>query len=161
MRKTSIILTVAALVIFLAGAGVIHLAKTAAAETDNPLTVKSPSASRTTNTIIAYYFHGNRRCSTCRKIESYTLEALQEHFAKELSSGLLVWRPVNTDQREHEHFVKEFKLTNRAVVLVNMVDGRQTRWQNLDRIWTMVRNQAAFKEYVQLRTRNFMDEKQP
>ena len=37
--------------------------------------------------IIVYYFHRNKRCKTCKNIESYTHEAVQKGFAGELADG--------------------------------------------------------------------------
>ena len=38
-------------------------------------------------TLIVYYFHGNKRCNTCRTIEAYTEEAIRTGFPNELRSG--------------------------------------------------------------------------
>ena len=105
---------------------------------------------------IVYYFHGNMRCRTCNKIETYTKEAINAGFAKELSDDLLKIRIVNTDKSENEHFIKDFKLTNRSVVLVQKRGEKLERWKNLDRIWLLVRKKEAFQSYINEETRAFM-----
>ena len=47
--------------------------------------------------VVVYYFHGNKRCSTCRRLEAYSEEAITGGFASELENGDLVWLVVNTD----------------------------------------------------------------
>ena len=37
--------------------------------------------------IVAYYFHGNKRCSTCRKLEAYSRKAIEGGFADELAAS--------------------------------------------------------------------------
>ena len=118
----------------------------------------SPQAQATVSQekTIVYYFHGNMRCRTCNKIEKYTKEAINAGFAKELSESLLEIRIVNTDKSENEHFIKDFKLTNRSVVLVQNRGEKLERWKNLDRIWLLVRKKEAFQSYINEETRAFM-----
>jgi hypothetical protein len=108
--------------------------------------------------IIAYYFHGDRRCTTCLKIEAYTDEALKEKFAEELKTGKLVWRSVDISAPENKHFVKDYQLVSQSVVLSAVQDGKQTRWKNLDKVWRLVRDKQEFFSYIQTETANFVKE---
>lgn len=45
--------------------------------------------------LVAYDFHGNIRCATCRAIESQSREAVAADFASELGSGKIVWKTLN------------------------------------------------------------------
>lgn len=110
----------------------------------------------TEHKVAAYYFFGNVRCQTCRKIESYTAESIAS-FTNELSTGLLEWRTANVDEKENEHFVKDYELTSRSVVLVHMVDGKQTEWKNLASIWDLVGDKEAFQKYISDETTEFLE----
>ena len=116
----------------------------------------SPAAT-SSSPFMVYYFHGNMRCQTCNKIEKYTVEAVQAGFAEALASGALEIQVINTDQSEHEHFIKDFKLTNRSVILSKKgtADSPQ-RWKNLDRIWLLVRKQKTFQDYIVAELQAFM-----
>ena len=105
---------------------------------------------------VVYYFHGNMRCRTCNKIETYTKEAINAGFAGELKDGLLEIRIINTDKSENEHFIKDFQLTNRAVVLVRSRGDKLGKWKNLDRIWLLVRKKEAFQSYINDEIQLFM-----
>jgi len=105
---------------------------------------------------IAYYFHGTQRCVTCRKIEAYTEESLRTAFSSELEGGQLEWRPVNVDTPENGHFIQDFELSTRSVVLVEMLDGEQKQWKNLTRVWELVRDKPTFVAYVQEEARAFL-----
>ena len=109
------------------------------------------------NQVIAYYFHGTARCKTCRKIEAFTLEALEGEFSEALSGGDLVWRPVNIDEPENEHFVQDYDLTTRTVVLVDLKDGVPSDWTALPRVWELVRDREAFFSYIQTETQRFLE----
>ena len=108
--------------------------------------------------VVAYYFHGNLRCRTCQAIEAYSEEAIRSEFADELASGRLVWRVVNIDEPENKHFVKDFELVTKSLVLTEYQDGEVTRWENLKQVWQLVRDKEQFLDYVHSSTRKFLQE---
>jgi len=95
-----------------------------------------------------YYFHTTARCYTCRKIESLTETAVRNNFSAELARKTIVWQPVNIDLPENRHFVKDFNLFTKSVVLVDSKKGKRVRWKNLDRIWQLVSSEPAFTDYI-------------
>jgi hypothetical protein len=108
--------------------------------------------------VVAYYFHGNFRCRTCRTIEAYSEEAIRSEFADELASGHVAWRVVNIDEPENKHFIKDFELVTRSLVITKYEDGEMTRWENLEQVWQLVRDKEQFLDYVRRSTRKFLQE---
>jgi len=100
------------------------------------------------NRVLVYYFYGGQRCPTCRKFEAYTQEAIQTGFATELAAGRLEWQAVNVDEPANEHFITDFELTAKSVVLVNEQNGTQTGWKNLDQIWDLVGDKEKYITYI-------------
>ena len=125
---------------------------------ENPGDAEPSSPHTQPNKLIAYYFHGTKRCSTCMTIEAITDESLKTNFADELATGRLVWSVINVDEPGNEHYVYDFKLPTRSVVLVDVRDGEQQRWKNLTRIWELVRDKEAFSSYIEDETRSFLGE---
>lgn len=99
--------------------------------------------------VVVYYFHGTARCATCRKFETFSDEALQQVFRDELEDGRLKWQVVNIDKPGNGHFVTDYQLHTRAIVISKIKDGRQTEWKNLEKIWELVGDKKAFVNYVQ------------
>ena len=106
---------------------------------------------------IVYYLHGDRRCATCMKLEAYSHEAITTGFADALEDSSVVWRVVNFDEEENEHYVKDYKLYSQSVVISHVKDGEEVGWKNLDRIWKLVGDQEEFIAYVQEETKAFID----
>jgi hypothetical protein len=106
--------------------------------------------------IVAYYFHGNFRCATCKKLEAYSKEAITQGFEDELADGRLVWRVVNTDEAENKHFVKDFELVTKSLVLVEYRDGEVVRFENLKLVWQLLGSKEGFLKYVRDATRDFL-----
>lgn len=117
----------------------------AAAETPASL-AKGPA--RPAHRVIAYYFHGTFRCPSCRRIELYTQEALETAFADALRDGRLEWRVLNVDEPDNAHYINDYKLYTRSVVLSDLRDGKEVRWKNLDRVWRLLGDKEAFLDYV-------------
>ena len=107
---------------------------------------------------VAYYFHGNVRCATCRKLEAYSDEAITGGFADQLAAGTLAWRVVNTDEPANRHFVQDFDLVTKSLVMVEYSDGMVVRFQNLPLIWQLVRDKDGFLKYVRDSTRSFIEQ---
>ena len=112
----------------------------------DPAETAPPAASP--GKVVVYYFHGTARCFTCRKFEEYTGHVLQEDLADAVKAGRLEWRAINVDEPENEHFVQDYELAAKSIVVVNMQGGKKVRWKNLERIWELVRDREAFEVYV-------------
>jgi len=107
------------------------------------------STQQPTHQVIAYYFHTTYRCPTCLKIEEYTKKAVMDGFPGEIKDSLLIWKTINVEEKKNEHFIKDYQLFSKAVVVVDMEGGKQVRWKNLKDIWQLVGNQEAFTGYIQ------------
>ena len=106
--------------------------------------------------VVAYYFHTNTRCSTCIKIEQYSHEAIEQGFPNELKNGALEMRVVNYEQPENRHFIQDYKLVSKSLVLVNTIDGKQTEWTNLKMVWQLTGRKDAFLNYVRKEVRSYL-----
>jgi len=99
--------------------------------------------------IAAYYFHGYARCSTCRKLEEYSRSAVTEWFPKDTRTGRMTFSAVNVEDPENAHFIQDYRLTNKTLIIQKQRGGKNLEWRNLNRIWELVGNRAAFLSYVQ------------
>lgn len=117
-------------------------------------TLVTPSA--LPHRVVAYYFHTTYRCATCRAIEAFSREAIETAFAEELAAGRLVLKTVNIEVKGNEHFVKDYSLYTKALVLVNEVRGKKPQWKNLEKVWQFVQDKPRFLRYVQEETRAYL-----
>lgn len=164
MKAKTIITT--ALLLFVLGSAVYLVVEEVGSESPSPPSgadspavagPNEPSPAAKASKVVLYYFHGTVRCPTCRKFESFSNEALQEAFAEALNDGRLEWRVVNVDEPGNEHFVSDYQLYTRALVLVKIRDGKQAAWKNLERIWELVRDKRAFVTYVQNEVGSYLE----
>ncbi len=128
----------------------------------NPGSIETPGgkhgSGQSGNTVVAYYFHTTKRCPTCRKIESYTTESIKTTFARQLESGRLELLVVNVDEPENDHYIDDYQLTTKSVVLADYRDGKEVRWKNLPLVWHHVGDKRTFMDYIETETRDYLGE---
>ncbi len=107
--------------------------------------------------VIAYYFHTTYRCATCRRIEAYSKEAIDSGFARELADGKLEFQLVDVEKPENHHFIQDYKLFTKSLVLVRMKEGKQVEWTNLGRVWELTGQHNGFIRYVQQELRGYLE----
>jgi hypothetical protein len=108
--------------------------------------------------VVVYYFHGTKRCVTCEKLESYAFETLTKYFSGDLAAGRIEWQSVNVDKTENEHFVEDYQLATKAVVLSRVTGGEESGWRNLDKVWQLVGHKQEYQAYVRSEIEVFMKE---
>ena len=106
---------------------------------------------------IVYYFMTSVRCPSCRKIEEYTKEAVQNNFTDEIKKNRMQWRIVPVDKPDNRHFIDEYRLYTKSVVLVKIRNGNRTSWKNLDRVWELLGDKDAFMAYVIQEVKLFLE----
>jgi len=118
-----------------------------------PPKAAAAAAPTTSAGTLVYYFHGSTRCATCKTIEAYAHETVATAFAPELKAGSLEWKTLDVDDPANQHFVRDFRLYTRSVVVVDAKDPK--RFKVLDRVWQLVGDKAAFQRYVEQEIRAF------
>lgn len=106
--------------------------------------------------LIVYYLSEGKDCTTCEHLDAYTREAIETYFAGDLASGRIVWRTADMDRPEHKHFVSDYILFTKSIVLVRVQDGIETDYKNLRGIWHRVYDKPAFIEYIRSEVEDFL-----
>jgi hypothetical protein len=81
-------------------------------------------------------------------MEKYSKEAIEMNFKDDLASGKLEFNAVNVENRGNEHFVDDYKLYTKSLILSLVKDGKEVKSKNLDKIWQLARNKQKFIDYV-------------
>ncbi len=118
------------------------------------------AANKPEGKVIAYYLHGKFRCYACTMLEKYCKEAIEAGFKDALVSGKLEFKAVNVEDRGNEHFVNDYQIYTKSLILSLVKDGKEIKWKNLDKIWEYVRNRQKFSDYVTAEAAVFLKEAQ-
>ena len=103
---------------------------------------------KSSSKVIAYYFHGTFRCYTCTNMEKYSREAIEANFKDALASGQLEFKAVNVEDKGNEHFVNDYQLYTKALIISLVKDGKEVKSKNLDKNWQLARDKQKFIDYV-------------
>ncbi len=102
-------------------------------KTAAPATVPESVSS---NELKVYYFHGTKRCMTCNTIEQLARETAEKYKNVKFIS-------VNIEEPQNEHFVRDFQLVSRSVVM-----ERNGKFERFNQVWELVRRPEDFKKYL-------------
>lgn len=110
--------------------------------------------------VIAYYFHGSFRCPTCHKLEEYSKDAINTSFKDEIGKGTLEFKTINVEEKENTHFVDQYKLYTKSLILSKVKGSEEVESKNLNKIWEYVGNKKKFYDYVISETKDFLEDEE-
>ncbi len=110
-------------------------------------------------TAVVYYFYTNTRCSSCKTIEAYTKAAVEADLASGYKGWKIVFKGVNMDEEPGGHFVRDYQLNSKSVVVQKFAGDRALKWTKLEKVWQLLGDKAVFMNYVTEETRKLLDEK--
>lgn len=121
-----------------------------------PASPSAPPVAETSAVVVTYY-HTTARCLSCLKIEELTNATMTMRFAGPIAEKRVVWRLVNVDEPEHAHYVKDYGLFTKSVVVSEVKAGQEVRWKNLDQVWHLLRDPEGFQAYVEREVRAYLE----
>ena len=145
--KPKSILTIA-LLVFVASSLIYMVVKEKRINTNDNSQAIISEADKHKNKLIVYYFHNDVRCPTCHKLENYAKEALNTYFKDKLESQHIIWEIVNVDKSENSHYIGDYKLVTKSIVLSKITNGKESEWKNLDQIWQKVQSKESYLQYI-------------
>lgn len=102
-----------------------------------------------------FYFHPTARCESCINIENFTKELVLSKYSNPLP---VKYESLNIEDKENEHFRKDFDLKFSSVVIAKYSRGEVERFRNLDSIWTYSDNKFKFVTYADKEFKAFLNE---
>lgn len=115
----------------------------------NATAAHSMSQNEPEHLVLITYFTTDQRCPTCLKIEKQTRDAIVDGFAAELAAGTIRFQTVNFDHPENKHFIDDYELAFKTVVISERHQGKESKWGKYDKVWDLVGEPEAFAAYLQ------------
>ncbi len=117
----------------------------------------APASAEPSSTVVVTYFHTTARCLSCLKIEELTNATMTMRFAGPIAEKRIVWQTMNLDEPANAHFVKDYGLYTKSVVLSEVRGDREVRWKNLEKVWDLLGDADAFQAYVEREVQAFLE----
>jgi thiol-disulfide isomerase/thioredoxin len=106
--------------------------------------------------VVMTYFLIGTRCASCRKIEALARETAEKDFPAELASNKLIFRVIDTDEAANRHYLDDYKLSSKTVVISRRLGGRETTWKNMEKVWDLLDDPPAYHAYLGERIREYL-----
>ncbi|MBL7129595.1 MAG: hypothetical protein ISS16_11505 [Ignavibacteria bacterium] len=117
------------------------------------LSLTAFACSKNNTKYVAYYFHPTARCQSCLNLESYMKELIDTKY----TSNRFQFKVVNIEEKENEHYTKDFDLQFSSVILVKFENDKQIKWNNLDSVWSYTNDKEKFFNYAEQEITDFMN----
>lgn len=158
MAKTLTTRLLLAFVLFTLGFGVgkeVGRRQVAVAPPDGAAAGAGGSSAKVAETVTVYYLHATFRCVTCNTIEAMAKEVVETQFAEALAAGRIEW--YEGDFQLEEDLARRFGVVSSCVVVARRVGGRESEFQRLDEVWTLIDKPTEFREYIASAIRKYVD----
>jgi hypothetical protein len=116
--------------------------------------IESSSPSQTTQNpenrspVVVTYFTSDVRCASCRKIEALTRRTVEERFALDLARGGIRFETLNIDKPENKHFIQDYELAFKTVVISYSMNDETFEWKKMDDVWKLLNAPDKFMDYL-------------
>lgn len=106
--------------------------------------------------VVMTYFLIGTRCVSCKKIEALARATAERDFAAELSSKQLIFRVIDTGEPANRHYMDDYKLTSKTVVISRRESGRETAWKDMEKVWDLLDDPPAYHAYLGAQIREYL-----
>ena len=83
---------------------------------------------------------------------------IEQNFKDELNSGKLVFKVINIETKGNEHFIQDYQLYTKSLVISMVKDGKVVKFDNLTKVWEFLWNRQKFYDYVKEEITKYLKE---
>ena len=85
-------------------------------------------------------------------------ETVEKYFSKQVQAGAIVYKAVNIEKEGNAHFIEDYQLYTKSVVLSLVKDGKEVKYKNLTKVWEYLRDKTKFEDYEKEEIKDFLKE---
>lgn len=100
--------------------------KTNQTKSQTTKTTETTKAVINPNRIEIMYFHGKQRCITCKNIEKYSKEVVENDFSKELKNGDIVFKVIDFSTPEGEAIADKYEISFSSLLVNKYTNGKES-----------------------------------
>lgn len=81
-------------------------------------------------------------------MEDFCKGTVERNFKSFITAKKLEFKSINIERYGNEHFVDDFQLYTRSLVIALVKNGKQVRFKNLEYIWEFAEDQDKLLGYI-------------
>lgn len=121
---------------------------TLASDPEKETAAPTDAAALSADRIVVTYFTGDVRCPSCHQIENMTRQTVETRYADALAAGDIEFRMINVDREANRHYIRDYKLVSKTVIVSKIENGEEVDWENLQDVWRLFGNREDFEAYL-------------
>jgi thiol-disulfide isomerase/thioredoxin len=141
MRRIAILSVLGAIALCTLGLSQAARAADEAKKSDKP-------AAAPADRVVVMYFHRTVRCPTCKRMGSYTEEAVLKGFPKEIKNKIVEFHFIDFQDENNEALTKGYKVVGPSLIVARVVGNKVKEFKNLTEIWEKKDDKDVFLKYV-------------
>jgi hypothetical protein len=98
--------------------------------------------------VVVMYFHRTQRCPTCRKMGSYSEEAVGKGFAEDIERGTVEFHFIDFQDKKNAALAKGYRVDGPTLIVAHIAGKKVKEYKNLTEIWDYNGDKDAFLKYV-------------
>lgn len=102
------------------------------------------------------YFMTNYRCHSCHYIENMTVETLLTQFSKAMQDSTIIFRTINIDLPENNHYVDDYKLEFKSIIIEKIEADSVISWNKLDTLWNCIDKDIEFSGVIERSVNDYL-----
>lgn len=106
--------------------------------------------------VVMTYFLIGTRCVSCKKIEALARATAEQDFAVELAANKIFFRVIDTGDPANRHYLKDYRLSSKTVVISRRVEGKETAWKDMEKVWDLLDDARAYRDYLGAQIKEYL-----
>lgn len=98
--------------------------------------------------VVVMYFHRTQRCPTCKRMGSYTEEAVLKGFPKEIKEGTVEFHFIDFQDQKNAALTEGYKVGGPTLIVAQVIANKVKEYKNLKEVWAKNNDKDAFLKYV-------------
>jgi hypothetical protein len=98
--------------------------------------------------VVVMYFHRTVRCPTCKKMGSYTEEAVLKGFPGQIKDGTVEFHFIDFQDEKNAALTEGYKVSGPTLIIAQVVGNKVKQYKNLAEMWEKNTDKDAFLRYV-------------
>jgi len=94
------------------------------------------------------HFHATQQCPSCIAVGKFALQTIQQSFAEEYKSGVIVFKEINVELPENQDIVMKYQARGSSL-FINAIRGDKDDIVEDLAVWRLVNNESQYISYFE------------
>ncbi len=114
-----------------------------------------PSSKIFADRLEVYYFHRTARCYSCKIIEQYVKEIMEQRYGEQIKKGIIDFRELNVELSKNKEIAKKYQASGSSLFINRIINDKDNIEQDTN-VWRLLNNETQFKNYLENKINSYL-----